>query len=142
METSDVFAAVKTRFLAQWALTAYAAAPVYWPNEPDDVPAAPFVRVEIQFGAARTAAYGAPPGSNLYRQSGEVLISCYAASVDAANGDSQARLMAEAAAKIFRSYKTGGSLRFYHAAPQASGVQDGSYYAVTAICAFDFDTVG
>lgn len=136
MTPSEAASAIKQRLKSQWAVL-HADQHVFWPNEDNEIPdGESFLMAEISFGAVRVASLGGS-GVNRHRQTGECIVSI-CAPVNA--GEDDIRTLADDAASIFRGWIS-GELRFYTAAPQGLGQQDGNLYQIDVIGSFEFDLV-
>lgn len=135
MNSAEVITAVRDLIEADWDGVTV---PVYWKNERGSATLTPpFMHVTVRFGASAIRGLGGF-GSNLQRQSGEVVMRIF----DAARyGEDRLAGYADTAAAIFRTY-TAGPLRFYDASRQGEGVEDGNLYEVDVIANFEFDLIG
>jgi len=138
MNATQAAAAIRTKFDTDWT-AANPTVPVYWENENNELPSdQPFVHVSIRYGAARIATIGGD-GSNVHRQSGEVIIRVFEIST---YGMERARDYADDAATIFRGYRS-GDLHFYTAALAGSPDElDGNVISITVLASFFFDLIG
>jgi hypothetical protein len=137
MTPSAAKALIRSRLETEWAAL-HAAVPIFWPNENNQLPDPPFLHAEVRFGATRIAGKAGGLGTNLHRQSGELIVRVFEESL---YGDTRADGYADEICTIFRTWQP-GDLRFYTAAPAGGGTLNGNVFPVTVIASFDFDLIG